>query len=258
MAALGDDLRRLTALQDLVGAQHVLAGPVTDRADVILPAASFAEQRGTYTNMEGLVQRVRPALRPLGKARNDRAIIADLALRLGVTLESDAEALMEEMAGLCAGYAEVSYESLRTAGVSTRSRRARDGFPRLVGASPTIGADDQPQAYPFALLVGQRRFHSGTLTGYSSRLGEVYPEPMLEMNPEDAERLGIKPSLPVLLRTTRGEARLKVKITAKSLPGTLFLPLAFVQLEGAGLLGGNGKGPVLTGRAAVERLEAEL
>jgi len=109
----GHVARALAALDFLVVVELSLT-ETAKLADVVLPAASFAEKHGTFTNCERRVQRVRQAIAPPGEARCDWQILGELAARLGYPgmAWSDAEAVFDEMAGLTPIYSAMSYPAL--------------------------------------------------------------------------------------------------------------------------------------------------
>jgi len=241
---------------DFVVVQDTFAGPLLECASVVLPSTSFAEKRGTFTNMERYVQRVRPALPPLGEARADTEILAEIAGHLGVRLESKPGLLMREVSSVCPSYAEVTYDLMESGPVRTiasETNAAGGKTARLVPASPSLAVEDDGR-YPLRLVAGSRRFHSGAQSGKARGLKEAYPEPAVEVNPADAELLGLKDSVDAIVRTPHGEHTLKVKLTLKSSPGTVFIPLGFAAA--ATLLGWNGSAPATKTVAILQKREA--
>lgn len=246
--------------------QDILRGPLAEVADVVLPAASFAEKRGTFTNMERCVQRVRPAIRPRGEARSDAWIVAEVAARMGVEMTAAPSEIMAEIAGLCPAYAHVNYEGLERGPVRWPAAKSgeggaealfadgfADGFPKLSPASVTP-APATDEEYAYRLVVGERRFHSGTMSRFAKGLSEVYSEPLLEVSPEDAAALGVKDAAKVALTSPHARMEAKVKVTGKSLPGTVFLPFGFAEVPVAKLLGWNGSGRATKAAIKIERV----
>jgi predicted molibdopterin-dependent oxidoreductase YjgC len=150
-------------------------------ADVVLPAVSFAEKDGTFTNTERRVQRVRKAIEPVGQSRPDREILADLATRMGSPMSYDsAEDVFEEMRSLTPSYAGITYERIDPGGLQwpcpdvehpgTRILH-RNGFTRGKGlfhpVEYTPPAELPDDAYPLMLTTGRvlYQYHTATMTG---------------------------------------------------------------------------------------------
>jgi predicted molibdopterin-dependent oxidoreductase YjgC len=250
---------------DFLVVQDAVDGPLTGIADVVLPGLSFAEKRGTFTSMERAIQRVRPALKPERGARRDLEILSEIAARMGSTLESDAATVMEEIARVNPSYSHVSYEALDDGAmrwpVSDSEPRGAaslldgelpSGYPTLapVSAAPAALSVDENE---MRVLTGQRRFHSGHLSRMAKGLTEAYPEPLAELSPQDAQRLGVKDGMIVKLASSKGEVKAKVKVTGKSLPGTVFLPFGFAEASAAELLGWNGEARIVKAGVSVEK-----
>jgi formate dehydrogenase alpha subunit len=224
-----------------------------DMADVILPSVSFAEKDGTFTNSDRRVQRVRQALPPVGDARSDWQIVCDLARRmeaeLGVTTSAgfdypDAEAIWEEMRAVTPDFQGITYARIeREGGVHWPCPGLdhpgtpylfEDGFPRGRGKfwaleysqdSELVDAD-----YPYHLTTGRVLFHwhGGTMTR-RSQLDEAFPEPILEMHPDDAHGLELVSGDWVEVTSRRGSVVCRVMVTGRSPAGTVFLPFHFVE-----------------------------
>jgi predicted molibdopterin-dependent oxidoreductase YjgC len=98
---------------EFIVVQEMAQSETTRYADVILPGVSFAEKTGTFTNTERRVQMVGQAIKPVGDARADWQIIADLGKRLGLGWSyADTAQIMDEIATLTPIYAGVSYDRL--------------------------------------------------------------------------------------------------------------------------------------------------
>jgi len=214
-------------------------------AHVVLPAASFAEKDGTFTNFERRVQRVREAIPPPGEAMPDWEIVAKLSTVMTYPMRyASPEAIMSEIAQTVPLYHGIEYAALNLGGVFwPKANGARFGTPRLYegGFSPGFGtlAAIEPRAaekahkdgYNFELLAGRvlYRFGSGVRSSKSRRLGAMMPEPFVELNPADASSLGIKAGDQVKVASKSGEIALKAKVSAAVLPGTVFVPVSFPQ-----------------------------
>jgi len=233
--------------------QDIFMNETGEYADIILPAANFAEKDGTFTNSDRRVQLIRPAVKPPGEARPDWAIIQDLARRvqkkLGVTsfagfnFNSPAE-IWREMADLTPPFQGISHQRISAEnGVHwpcpTEDHPGTpylftESFPRGKGKLTPIAyrpsselPDDE---YPFILSTGRvlYHWHGGTLTR-RSKLDDIYPEALVEIHPRDAEQLGISSRDWVNMRSRRGEIQVRTLVTERSPVGTVFLPFHFVE-----------------------------
>ncbi len=221
-------------------------------ADVFLPAASFAEKDGTFTNTDRRVQRVRAAHPPRGEARPDWQIVCDLARRIEARLGrptsagwdySHPEAILREMARVNTDYAGITYARIEKVGlqypVPTLDHPGTptlftESFPRGRGRFIPLDyvpvmeqADDE---YPFILTTGRvlEHWHGGTMTRHSV-LDQVYPEARVEIHPADAEMHGIRDGDPVRVRSRRGEVVLRASVTEKTTVGVVFIPFHFAE-----------------------------
>lgn len=226
-------------------------------ADVILPAASFAEKEGTFTSTERRIQRVRKAVQPPGEARLDTWIVTELARRLlalGV-VEPQADApfaswdyqmpqdVMAEINALTPSYAGVTYRRL-DAGAQLiwpvpdeghpgtpilhvgRFTRGLGRFAAVDHAPPGEQPDDE---YPTIMTTGRvlYHWHGGEMTRRASGLLAVYPEALIEVSVEDAQRLGITDGAMVRLVSRRGAVEAKAWITDRVSRGLVFTTFHF-------------------------------
>ncbi len=224
-----------------------------ERADVILPTASFAEKDGTFTNSDRRVQRVRQALPPVGSSRPDWQIICELAQRMETLLGiepsagfdyPDPEAIWEEMRAVTPDFYGITYARLeREGGVHWPCPTLdhpgtpylfEDTFPRGRGKFWALeyGTESElpDDAYPYHLTTGRVLFHwhGGTMTR-RSRLDEAFPEPILEMHPDDARALSMISGDWVEVTSRRGSVVCRVMVTGRSPQGTVFLPFHFAE-----------------------------
>jgi predicted molibdopterin-dependent oxidoreductase YjgC len=203
-------------------------------ATVVLPAASFAEKEGTFTNFEGRVQKVQRALNPQGESLPDGEIILKLASRMDLSLPySSPQEVMEEACELVPWYGEDL--SLEESGKSSpwgdiHRGQLLKGFPRFcpVEYTPKL---ETGNGYPFTLMVGTTlyQFGSGSRSSRSPRLREFFLEPFLEMNGSDAKDLGIALGDEVQVISKAGKLRTKVRIVDTLPQGMFFMPLPSPQ-----------------------------
>jgi predicted molibdopterin-dependent oxidoreductase YjgC len=213
-------------------------------ADVVLPAACFAEKDGTFTNTERRIQRVRKTVEPPGEARDDWWIVKELAKRMGHPMEYDSPLnIWDEIRRLTPSMKGITYERIDKDGLQwpccgiedpgTEYLYCKGSFPG--GHAHFIPAEWKPPAevpddeYPFTLTTGRRlwHYHTGTQTRRSAGLNEKFPEELIEINKEDADRLDIRDGDYVWAVSRRGEVRVKVWVTGRVLPGVCFMTFHF-------------------------------
>ena len=224
-----------------------------EMADVILPSASFAEKDGTFTNSDRRIQRVRKALPTVGESRADWEIICELAKRMEKLLDiptsagfeyANAEEIWEEMRDVTPDFYGVTYERIeREGGVHWPCPALdhpgtpylfEDDFPRGKGKFWELeyGTDSElpDDEYPYHLTTGRVLFHwhGGTMTR-RSKLEEAFPEPIIEMHPDDARDLQVNSGDWLEVSSRRGEVTCRVMVTGRSPQGTIFLPFHFVE-----------------------------
>lgn len=215
-------------------------------ADVVLPAASFAEKDGTFTNTERRVQRVRKAIEPVGGAKADWEIICAVATAMGYPMSyvSPAE-IMDEIARLTPSYGGISYGRLEQGSLIWPCPTAEHpGTPVLHTGKFSRGLgkfhpvehippDEQPdEQYPLVLSTGRRHFHyhTGTMTQRTCALEKYYPEEYLEVNPLDAARLGIVSGDTVRIMSRRGQVEVMTRVTTMAPPGLVFTSFHFPKV----------------------------
>lgn len=225
--------------------QDIFMSETAELADVVLPAASFAEKDGTFTNTGRRVQRVNRLLEPVGEAKADWEIVCELATRMGYPMryESPAE-VMDEIAGATPIYGGVSYERLGREGLQWPCTDATQPGTRFLHAGRfTRGkgmfhaveyrppAEEPDEEYPLMLTTGRvlEHFHTGTMTRRSEVLDALRRECLVEMNPGDASRLGVEDGDTVRVESRRGRIEARVKVTEKSAPGSVFIPFHFAE-----------------------------
>ena len=228
-------------------------------ADVVLPAAAFAEKDGTFTNTERRVQLVRQALVPPGEAKADWQIIADLAAHMGVPFGyPDSAQVMEEIAALAPIYGGIRYQRLEEGGLQWPCPDTshpgtpflhRDGFARGRGKFHAIEyippAESISTSYPLILTTGRilEHWHTGTMSRRARVLSELKPHGSVEMHPTDASHLGLMENDVVVLASERGRLETMVHITEKSPPGVVFMPFHWHESP-VNLLTNNALDPV--------------
>jgi len=232
---------------ELVVSQEIFLSETARLADVVLPAASFLEKDGTFTNFDRRVQRVRPALEPPGEARPDFEIIHAVAGALGADLGCATPAdAFDEMASLTPTFAGISHERLERDGpIAWPCRSPEDpGERRLyeqsfatpsgkaqIAAIPYAPSGEEPDAeYPMLLVTGRRleHYNSGTMTRRTANL-ELVAQELLELHPDDASDLGVADGERVLLASRRGAIEVTADVTERVSPGQAFIGFHFPE-----------------------------
>jgi NADH-quinone oxidoreductase chain G len=193
------------------------------KADVVLPACSFAEKSGTYTSALGAVQRLNKAINPVGQSRSDFRILNDIYASIaGQPAFSDVKSAFQEISETIPGYSGLTMDTLGDEGVV----RPVSGTPTFVPVSAPVSA---PEPGKLALVTGSALNHSGTLSIYGEGPMLVCPEAFLELNREDAKSLSVKDGDEVLVKSTSGELRLKAKVGSRLPKGVVFAPYHFAD-----------------------------
>ena len=241
-------------MQDLefLVAQDLFINELGAFADVFLPAASWAEKEGTFTNTDRRVQRVRQALPPRGQVRADWEIISDLAKRIEARLGrsqstgwdyASSKEVLQEVSSIVPEYAGIKYERIENEGLQVpvwddehpgtpflfaeRFPSGRGRFFPLDFVPVAEGPDDE---YPFILTTGRvlEHWHGGTMTRHS-QLDELYPEARVEVNPVDAAMIGLQNDAVVRVSSRRGTVVLRATVTPKTTAGVVFIPFHFSE-----------------------------
>jgi predicted molibdopterin-dependent oxidoreductase YjgC len=233
-------------------AQDVFINESGAFADVILPAASWAEKEGTFTNTDRRVQRVRQALAPRAGARPDWEIICDLALRVEKRLGrpntarwnyEEPEEVFREVADVATMLKGITYQRIEKTGLQYPvPDEDHPGTPYLFAESFPSGrgrffpleyvpvAEPPDDEYPFILTTGRllEHWHGGTMTR-NSQLDALYPEALFEIHEVDAARCGLKSGDVVRIASRRGQVVARVNVSEKTSPGVVFLTIHFAE-----------------------------
>lgn len=233
---------------DFLVVQDIFPTETAKLADVILPGASWAEKDGTFTGTDRRVQLIRKAVEPPGEAKADWEIICDLAREMKAedkfSFSSPGE-IFEEMRKVTPQYAGITYERLNIPGGlqwpcpdeshpgtpilhSQQFSRGKGKFSPIVYKEPAENPDDE---FPFILTTGRvmSQWHTRSMTGRSPTLDAEYPEAFVEINPEDAENLGISNGDLVEVSSRRGKVETKALLTDRVKPGIIFMPFHYAE-----------------------------
>ncbi|MDQ3989827.1 MAG: formate dehydrogenase subunit alpha, partial [Actinomycetota bacterium] len=239
-------VRKALAALDFLVVQDIFLTETAEFADVILPASSYLEKDGTYTNTDRRVQLGRKALAPPGQARVDWEIEVDLARRLGLdwTYSSPRE-VFDEMVSVMPSYANLSYDNLGLSGklypnadpehtdgtvvMFDERFNTDDGLAHLVPAQ-WLPAKELPDAdYPLVLNTGRllEHWHTGSMTRRSFALDAISPHAEVYMHPKDAADRGLAHGEMVRARSRRGAIELRLRVSHREALGNVFIPFHF-------------------------------
>lgn len=212
-------------------------------AKVVLPASSFAEKEGTFTNFEGRPQPLRKVIAPFGHSLPDWEIILRLADSMGHAMPfSSIQQVMAEIEELVPLYGGIGIRDADTAGVyrseleknSLITRRLFKGkFPSGFGCFAPVhyqaATNGSKNGYPLTLLAGSVLYHSGTgsRTSRSTRLSRFAPEPYVEVSAADADRFKIDQGDAVRIISPCGEVTAVARFTDRLPEGVVFIPSSF-------------------------------
>ncbi|MFN8201485.1 MAG: formate dehydrogenase subunit alpha [Solirubrobacteraceae bacterium] len=245
-------VRALESLEFLV-CQDIFLNETTKYADVVLPAATFLEKEGTFINAERRIQLVSPAMEPPGEAKTDLEILMTVSRMLGHEMGyTCAEDVMDEIAALTPDFAGVTYERLGRHGLQWPV--APDGtdapilyerefdlpggkghFAPLPYRPPGSEPSDE---FPLVLVTGRRLMHynAGTMTRRTGNL-DLFPNDVLEIHPEDAERLWIGDGDLVSVRSPVGRIEVEAHVTDTIERGHVFTAFHFPEVRTNALIG---------------------
>lgn len=245
---------------DFLVVQDIFLTATAKLADVVLPAAAWAEKDGSYTSMERRIQWVDRAVNPPGEAKEGLWIIREIARRIGIDFNysSAAEVLQEinrnvpqykgatrarisKPGGVpwpCPNEDHPGMEILHTERFSTP-----DGRANIFAVKNVPPAEEPSPEYPILLTTGRivTHYNGGSMTRRSPSLQEKEPELYVEMNPEDGKALGIVDGGRIMVSSVRGKTVAKAKLTDKVRPGVAFMPFHY---QGANLVTSDARDPI--------------
>ena len=243
---------------DFVVLQEIFPSETSKYADVLLPGVTFAEKTGTFTNTERRIQMVHQAIETTSEARDDWAIIADLAQRLialgprrpidgthAAWSYASTSDIMNEINALTPSYAGVTHDRLEKGErLHWPVKSIEHGgtpilhvgqFPRGKGKFAPI--DHVPPAelpdddYPYLLSTGRvlYHWHGGEMTRRAEGLMAIYGHALIEVNPDDAAKLGLNGSKRVRVTSRRGSIEAEAWVTDRVPPGMVYANFHFPE-----------------------------
>ena len=226
---------------DLFIVQDIFMTETAKLADVVLPAASFAEKDGTFTNSERRVQRVRKVLEPKGASRADWKIICDIADQMqaeGFHFKNPRE-IMEEISSVTPSYKGITYERIEGVGIQwpcpdethpgtpylyAEKFATANGKGQLIPVAYVPSAETTSREYPLILTTGRSTFHyHATLSRKVPGLNVLGGGEYVEINPADADELELEDGETIRVISKRGAVRTKAKVTDRTPPGVVFM-----------------------------------
>ena len=243
---------------DFIALQEIFPSETAVYADVLLPGVSFTEKTGTFTNTERRIQMVRKAIEPLGEAKPDWWITAELARRIlaegerkpqGGThsewIYADTAAILAEVAALTPSYAGVNHTRLEngerlqwpvkdldhTGTPILHTAQFARGLGKFMPIEHVPPAEMPDDDYPMILSTGRvlYHWHGGEMTRRAAGLMQIYAQALVELNPLDAERIGINGNRRLRITSRRGSIEAEAWITDRVPPGMVFANFHFPE-----------------------------
>jgi len=233
VGSLPSHVRTKDALQslELLVCQELFLTETAALAHVVFPAAAPLEKAGTFTNQEGHVQAVRPAIEPTGESRPDWEILSALSVLLGAPMEyADQKELLKEIRSVIPGYGLLGPAPIPSkVDTAAIGRYIGGGFRQTLPTLYTL-APRGPQAEgSWQIELVQSLFHSGKLSVRSKGLIQIEGKGALRMNPADATRLAVTDGDRVRLSNKRGELITTIKLAERVPQGSVRFPDHFAQ-----------------------------
>ncbi len=237
--------KALSALEFLV-VQDIFLTETAEFADVILPATSYLEKDGTYTNTDRRVQLGRKVLDPPGQARLDWEVVQDIANRIGLGWDyASPREVFEEIVAVMPNYANLSYDNLGATGklypnpdpehsdgtvvMFGEKFKTDDGLAHLVPAEWMPARELPSDEYPMILSTGRllQHWHTGSMTRRSYALDAISPRAEVYLHPDDAAELGLADGQPAKVTSRRGTIVLATRFSYRESRGSCFIPFHF-------------------------------
>jgi formate dehydrogenase major subunit len=239
-------VRKALAALDFLVVQDIFLTETAEFADVVLPATSYLEKEGTYTNTDRRVQLGRKVLDAPGEAREDWRIVCEIARRVGLPMDYESPSeVFDEMVALTSNYAGLTYDNLGPVGKLYPNPDPLHSDGTIVLFDERFGTDDgkahlvptewlpakelPSDEFPFVLNTGRllEHWHTGSMTRRSFALDAIEPEAHVFLNPGDAADMGVAEGDYVRVSSRRGSIELRAKLSHRDTPGTCFIPFHF-------------------------------
>jgi len=247
---------------EFVVCQDIFLTESAQLADVVFPAASFAEKDGTFTNTERKVQRVRKAIKTVGDSKPDWWIVCEIARRMGAKGFDfeNAEAIFTEISSVTPSYGGISYERIEEEGLQWPCPTAdHPGTPflhkekfvlpsgkgKFVPIAYRESAELPDDEYPLLLTTDRSlyHYHTSTMTMRVSGLKTLNDRELLKIHPDDAAKYGISHGQKVTAISRRGRVEVEADVTDIIQPGVVSMTFHFPEVR-TNLLTNNAIDPV--------------
>ncbi|HLB24839.1 MAG TPA: formate dehydrogenase subunit alpha, partial [Nitrospirota bacterium] len=251
-------VKKALAKLDFLVVQDIFLTETGQFADVVLPALSWAEKDGTFTNTERRVQLVRAGIPPVGEAKTDWEIVSLIAGRMGMGEKfhyTGAGNIFREMAALTPQYAGIGYGRIEQEGglqwpcptpehpgtPILHTEKFTRGLGKFHAVEFRQPAERPDRQYPYVLTTGRilQHYHTGTMTRRVKGLNHIVPEAFCELNPGDAARIRVVDGDFLKVASRRGEIKIKARVTERVAKGEVFIPFHFVEASANVLTAAN-------------------
>lgn len=237
--------KNLENLQFLV-VQDIFLTEAAQLADIVLPAACFAEKTGTITNSERRIQLVRKAVEPPGQAMEDWMIIKLLAKKMDHNFRyNSTEEVFDEIRKCVPTYSYVSYKKLSKAGLQwpcdkkhpmgKRILYDKDFGPKgnraVFYPVSYIAPEALDHAYPLVLITHRilEHYNAGSMTRRVKALNKAKPQAFMSISKVDAKKLKIKDGERVKVISPFGEVKIKARISDRVSKGVVSMPNHYAE-----------------------------
>lgn len=228
---------------DFLVVQDLFLTETTEFADVVLPACSFAEKDGTFTNTERRIQRVRKAIKTIGDSKPDYEILLNLFKYMDLPQNySTPEDITIEISKIIENYSGLNYSLIENEGIQwpivnnlgtdiLYKNGIKRGKGLLFESDDIVSGENKTQNYPYLLTTGRvlYQYHTRTLSGKVDGLNEKSPHSFIEINPVTATKLSISDGDRVKVISLRGEIETYANITDKVKEDIFFMPFHFID-----------------------------
>jgi formate dehydrogenase major subunit len=240
--------RAALAKLEMLVVQDIFLTETAYLADVILPASAFPEKTGTFTNTDRSVQLGRQALTAPGDARQDLAIIVEMAKRLGLPWTyAHPREVFAEMRKAMPSIAGITWERLErdsavtypcekegdpgTRVVFTANFPTPSGRGRFVPAQVIPAAERPDDDFPFVLITGRQleHWHTGSMTRRTEVLDAIEPAPVASLHSLDLDALGVAPGGTITVASRRGRITLSARADDGTARGAVFIPFCYYE-----------------------------
>jgi len=230
---------------DFLVSQDIFLTESGQYADVVLPAASFAEKDGTFTNTERRVQRVRQVIPPRGDSKPDWWITTQIAKAMGedgFDFQSPEE-IMTEINQVSPIYGGITYKRIEKNGLQWPCKDVKDpgtqylhkgkfsrGKGRFVPLEYKPSAEIADKKFPLILTTDRSLYHFHTvMTRRAEGLDELESEELVKMHPNDAEQYGVEDGQWIEISSRRGKVKARAQVTDICQPGMVSMTFHFVE-----------------------------